>query len=253
MNLRGKIVFSCFLVVSLLYLGVGWYFSNIILDFNTKTLAQDKKNLNITDHRQFNLPDPVDISVQNGAITLKGWLFKRTSRCGVIISHGHTGTRYGGLKYAPLFEKRACSIIVFDARPDIAFVAADAPFHDLKTILIEQGEKQYGPVIKLFIPIVEILANLRSGANLEKISPSLFAARIKIPVFLNHSLQDTYTPPHHSRKIARNIKHGKHVLHLTNRGATRGKTLDKNPTGYQKQIDEFPNTYVPHFGVARTP
>ncbi|MCB1177571.1 MAG: prolyl oligopeptidase family serine peptidase [Leptospiraceae bacterium] len=96
-----------------------WYFSTEIIDFKKKTLEEDKKRLNIESVNDFGLPSPQEVNIPSDNITLSGWLFLNPNakkKCGVIITHGHSGTRYGALKYTPLFWKRGCDLLLYEHR-----------------------------------------------------------------------------------------------------------------------------------------
>jgi dipeptidyl aminopeptidase/acylaminoacyl peptidase len=102
----------------ILLLGVGYYFSTEIIAFRIRTLTEDKNNNKISDFSDFGLNKPEILRFQNGSVTLWSWYFKNPSKkkCGVLLLHGQTGTRYAALKYAPIFYKRGCSIFTYDAR-----------------------------------------------------------------------------------------------------------------------------------------
>ncbi|MBE7440229.1 MAG: alpha/beta hydrolase [Spirochaetales bacterium] len=109
------------LTIGLLLLFVGggasWYFSSVIIRFKTRTIIEDQVHRLVWSPAQFGLPAPEDYEVRRGDLTLRGWFFPgKPGRCGVILHHGHKGTRIGGLKYAPLFLKRGCHFLLPDAR-----------------------------------------------------------------------------------------------------------------------------------------
>lgn len=118
-------------VLALIYFSGAWFFSNIIIHFKQRTLDEDRTNLKYTSVADVGLPQPEAVRIGDefadavspaGRATeplpIAAWFFANPARaaCGVILHHGHSGTRWGGLKYAPLFWKRGCSILAVDAR-----------------------------------------------------------------------------------------------------------------------------------------
>lgn len=279
-----------------------WYFSGIVVLSYKRPLEEDRKNLKISSPADFFLPAPVDVKVPTDSGHIAGWLFKHPSgkKCAVILHHGHTGTRYGGLKYAPLFYTRGCAVLSVDGRyhgessgdyctygyydrydmvkvvdwlkaelalrsdqigmmgesmggvvslmtaaqTDLAFVAADSPYGDLRSILQEQAVLRYGkPILILFkglVPTVQWRANFK----LAEVSSVRAAAKIEEPVFLLHSRQDKYTNFHHSEDIFAAVGHDRKALHLTNWGASHGHSIDVNYAEYKKLMDDFLNRFT---------
>ncbi|MCB1317381.1 MAG: alpha/beta fold hydrolase [Leptospiraceae bacterium] len=114
-----------FLFVDLLVLalaGVTYFFSSLIVAFDVKTLEQDRENLNIESPANFGLPQPENVRIPVGDDNqeMAGWLFIHPNpalnerACVIISHHGHTGTRYGGLKYIPPFWTRGCHALAVD-------------------------------------------------------------------------------------------------------------------------------------------
>jgi uncharacterized protein len=106
------------LILLSVYLGGAYFFSGEVINFKQKSLAQDKKNLNITSIGDFGLPQPLEKNFQNGNVSLQSWYFRNPNpkSCGVVLLHGFTGTRWGALKYAPIFWKLGCHIFTYDHR-----------------------------------------------------------------------------------------------------------------------------------------
>ncbi|GBF50107.1 peptidase, S9A/B/C family, catalytic domain protein [Leptospira ryugenii] len=107
-----------FAVFAIILLGAGFYFSSEIISFRKRTLLEDQTNLKIKNVSDFGLPVPKEISFQSMGLVLKGWHFANPNSkgCGIITLHGITGTRWGGLKYAPYFWKKGCDVFAYDAR-----------------------------------------------------------------------------------------------------------------------------------------
>lgn len=113
-----KIILSTTSILVILYLGISYYFSNQIVAFKHNTLEEDRISLGYEGLSDFNLPTPVDGSFNNDDVTMKYWYFSHPSqkKCGVILVHGFGRTRWGAIKFAPLFWNQGCSIFSFDLR-----------------------------------------------------------------------------------------------------------------------------------------
>lgn len=111
-------------VLVLLYLGITWYFSSLILHTPDRDIAtvyqmnRDRWSLDL-DSLQRTLPPHEDISFNSpvDGITLNGWLFRPdTVRCGVVMAHGYSVNRANMLKYAPIFDSCGCALLLYDHR-----------------------------------------------------------------------------------------------------------------------------------------
>ena len=294
-------------VLAVIYLGGSWYFSNLVVKFDVKTLAQQEAETGAP--ADFGLPQPKEISFAGEGVTLAGWLFDHPGdpTCGMVLLHGITTNRYLMSKYAPLFWERGCDLLMFDARyhgestgdygtygyyekldsskaidwfsqqvglpperigllgesygaataletaalrPDVAFVAADSSYRDLKTIITEQGVKQFGPALGLMVPGALAISGLRADFAPSEVSPMADTANIQVPVFLSHSATDEFTLPHHSQDIYDHLPDSLcKRLHLTDWGSEHAKSIDDNLATYKTQFDEFLSACVPGFGA----
>jgi dipeptidyl aminopeptidase/acylaminoacyl peptidase len=137
--------------------------------------------------------------------------------------------------------------------PDLAFVAAEAPFQDLPTLLGEQAELRYGPLVRAILsPTVLLFASWRADFDPAAVSPLLAAREIEAPVFLIHSLQDEEIPPAHAEAIYANITHDRKVLYVTDWGAPHAQCMKTDPETFKVYMDDFLDRYVPGFGLAQT-
>ncbi|MBX7059607.1 MAG: alpha/beta fold hydrolase [Leptospirales bacterium] len=102
----------------LIYGALCFFFSGVIIAFDRRPLEVDRQRLKIQSPADFGLPAPADVAVPIAVGELQGWFFNNPAArpCAVVLQHGHGGTRYGALKYAPLFWKRGCAIVSMDAR-----------------------------------------------------------------------------------------------------------------------------------------
>lgn len=129
--IRKKLVLISLAVLAVLYTAGAWFFSDIIIHFNPRTLEDDRVRQDFESVADKGLPEPEMVEIgaeflsavnQSGTrtepVTIAGWFWSnpRAARCAVILHHGHRGTRWGAIKYAPLFWKRGCSILSVDAR-----------------------------------------------------------------------------------------------------------------------------------------
>ncbi len=98
------------------YAGGSWFFSSVAIASPTQTLADGQARAD--SFAELGLPEPEEISIDVGEVTLAGFLFENPmdGDCGAILLHGFTGTRYGALQYAPLFWERGCDLLAYDHR-----------------------------------------------------------------------------------------------------------------------------------------
>ncbi|MBC6995234.1 alpha/beta hydrolase [Neolewinella lacunae] len=110
--------------VVVLYLGITYYFSSLILHTPDRDLAtvyqmnEDRWNLDLDSLLQ-TLPPREEIEFRSpyDGITLRGWLFLPDSaRCGVVMAHGYSVNRANMLKYAPIFDSCRCAMLLYDHR-----------------------------------------------------------------------------------------------------------------------------------------
>ncbi|TGL88541.1 alpha/beta fold hydrolase [Leptospira congkakensis] len=293
-----KILSTFIIFLTFFLLGAGYYFSSSIVSFPITSLEEDKERLKILSFGDFGLPEPESIRFQNGSLRLRGWYFKnpKKKKCGVVLLHGHTRTRYGVLKYAPLFWKRGCSLFTYDARrhgesageygtygfyekqdleraieffseistvpeeeigifgasfgaatalqyaegrSDFAFVIADSPFMDMRSIVEKRAVDLYSPLVLFLSPIALSIAEVRADFLVDEVSPKKAAKSITLPVLLIHSKTDEFTPVSHSEEIFQNLKSNRKQLLITDWGAKHCKSIDTRYNEYEAVVNTF--------------
>ncbi len=169
------------------------------------------------------------------------WFSERT---GLETSQiGLMGVSYGA---ATVFQAAALE-------PDLAFVAAEAPFQDLPTLLREQAEQRYGALGRgVLIPTVLLFAGWRADFEPAAVSPLLAAREVQAPVFLIHSLQDESIPTSHVEAIYDNIPHDRKVLYVTDWGAPHAQCIKTDAGAFKVYMDDFLDHHVPGFGLVET-
>ncbi|MCO5183727.1 MAG: alpha/beta fold hydrolase [Anaerolineae bacterium] len=122
MRKRWWILLTVVVVVVVIYFAVGAYFANIVINTPTRSLDEALSESDwgseaalLTD---FGLPEPQDVSIDAGDVTLAGWYFENEADadCAVLFLHGYTGTRIHAVSYTPLFWERGCDLLAYDAR-----------------------------------------------------------------------------------------------------------------------------------------
>lgn len=112
------------LVLVLLYTGITYYFSSLILQMPRRDVAtvyqmnKDRWSLDL-DSLRATLPPLEDVELTSiyDSVNLKGWLFRPdTVRCGVVFAHGYSVNRANMLKYAPIFDSCGCALLLYDHR-----------------------------------------------------------------------------------------------------------------------------------------
>jgi len=108
------------LALLVIYGTAGWYFSSLIIASDTETLAEAAAEAAADGETpaDFGLPEPEDITIDAGQVTLAGWYFDNPADgdCGLMFLHGFHGTRYHALNWAPIFWERGCDILAYDHR-----------------------------------------------------------------------------------------------------------------------------------------
>lgn len=110
-------------VLALLYLGVTYYFSSLILDTPHRDIEtvyrmnRERWNLDL-DSLVNTLPDKREVSFETfDGLTLRGWFFApENADCGVIFAHGYSVNRANMLKYTPIFRDCNCAMLLYDHR-----------------------------------------------------------------------------------------------------------------------------------------
>lgn len=118
MNKKKIILASIIILLSSIYFGVSFYFASLVINPEYKSLEQDKTNQKINSFHDLNLPNPLEKNFQSGNLSLAAWYFSHPQRknCGVVLLHGFRGTRWGAIKYAPIFWKQGCDVFMYDHR-----------------------------------------------------------------------------------------------------------------------------------------
>ncbi|MCP9486131.1 MAG: alpha/beta fold hydrolase [Gaiellaceae bacterium MAG52_C11] len=95
----------------LLYAGVSWLFSE-------RLIAPTSRPLGAVDARAFGLPQPETTTIAGDGVTLASWYFEnpRRSGCAVVMLHGFGGGRAEVIAPTPIFWRRGCHLLLYDAR-----------------------------------------------------------------------------------------------------------------------------------------
>ncbi len=100
------------------YAAASWWFAGEVVAFPVMTAAEVLADDGVRGPSDAGLPPPDDLAIPSGDAMLSAWLFRNPdpAGCGVAFGHGHRSTRHGSLKFAPLFWRRGCHLLLFDAR-----------------------------------------------------------------------------------------------------------------------------------------
>jgi dipeptidyl aminopeptidase/acylaminoacyl peptidase len=104
------------LLLVVAYAAGSWYFSDILIDSPTQSLADAAAEGDTP--AGFGLPEPENITIDAGDVTLAGWFFDNPAdgECGLLFLHGFRGTRYHVFDWARLFWERGCDVLAYDHR-----------------------------------------------------------------------------------------------------------------------------------------
>ena len=106
-----RIVLAVAVLALLGYAGVSWLFSE-------KLVAQQFTSLGPVDFAEHSLPQPANEAIRGEGVTLSAWFFEnpRNAGCAVAMLHGFSGNKAEVLAPAPVFWRRGCDLLLYDAR-----------------------------------------------------------------------------------------------------------------------------------------
>ncbi|MEM9776065.1 MAG: alpha/beta fold hydrolase [Chloroflexota bacterium] len=114
-----KIVGSVLILLLLIYVGVGFFFSGVILFGGEHDLPKPVELAIADDAPQWDVDgwEKVDIEVTD-EISLAGNYFDNPAdgQCAVVLLHGHTSNRNELIDYAPIYWGYGCDVLAYDAR-----------------------------------------------------------------------------------------------------------------------------------------
>lgn len=93
------------------YGAVSWVFSE-------KLVAPHSTPLGPVDFSAFSLPEPQQATIRGEGVDLAAWYFDnpRGAGCAVVMLHGFGGSRAEVLAPSPIFWRRGCDLLLYDAR-----------------------------------------------------------------------------------------------------------------------------------------
>lgn len=161
------------------------------------------------------------------AIAVVGWVADRTGLRTDQI--GLLGASYGA----------ATAIQAAAEMSDLAFVIADSSFADLRTIVADNAERQFGFLAKPFVPAALAVAARRADFDPDQASPVAAAADVKAPLLLIHARDDDETDASHSRAIYAAADPTTTTLAVTDWGAGHVGSYFTEPDRYREIVNRF--------------
>lgn len=113
------IYFVLFVISVCIILFIGWFIAFSIFHPKTHDFDQtyqwevEKDHLNKAYISNFDIKK---ISIQSDGLTLKADYIDQASNKTILLMHGHTYTRYGSYKYAPMFLEKGYNLLMPDQR-----------------------------------------------------------------------------------------------------------------------------------------
>ncbi|GIX41650.1 MAG: exported protein [Leptospiraceae bacterium] len=138
-------------------------------------------------------------------------------------------------------ESMGAAIVIQSAgysKRKFKMILAESPYADLYTIVKERSMVIYPKPALIFLPGAFFIAELRTGANLDDVSPQKYAKDVITPIIIYHSKTDDYTPYHHSEDVYKALQLKEKELILTDWGSKHAYSIDDN---YQKYHEYFIN------------
>lgn len=164
------------------------------------------------------------------------WLLERSQLAPSQV--GLAGVSYGA----------ATALQMLPLTPDVAFVLADSPYQDLRTIVAHQALEQFGSWTSAFVPTAFFISELRAGFDVDEVSSSMAVAGATAPVLLVHSSTDGFTPSSHSEAIFANSNQVTTELHINQWGSSHAVDIVTDYETYDAIVDGFLAEQVPNFG-----
>lgn len=161
-----------------------------------------------------------------------------------------TGLEQENIGLAGISYGASTALQMMPLLPDVAFVLADSPYQDLKTITAHQGVSQFGSWTAMFLPGGFAIAELRAGFDVAAVSPKKAVVGSDTPVFLIHAVEDSFTPATHSEAIYADSNRETTWLEITDWGAKHGQSIMVEPEAYKLMVDEFLSVYASEFGMS---
>jgi uncharacterized protein len=105
------ILAAAVLVAVVAHGAVSWFFSE-------KLVAQQFTALGPVDFDEFALPEPKSATIRGEGVSLAAWYFEspRNAGCAVVMLHGFGGSKAEVLGATPIFWRRGCDLLLYDAR-----------------------------------------------------------------------------------------------------------------------------------------
>ncbi|MFK7937307.1 MAG: alpha/beta hydrolase family protein [Saprospiraceae bacterium] len=124
MRLLKNVFIGIIAVCFILFLGLNWYFSNLILTPNSsieRTESRIEEQWGSTLEKMLApLPSPTDFQIVGYEdVPITGKYFQQagdSAQCAVIFAHGWTSTWAGMLKYATIFNECGCDLVLYNHR-----------------------------------------------------------------------------------------------------------------------------------------
>ena len=165
------------------------------------------------------------------------WLLARTALDPAAV--GVAGVSYGA----------ATALQMLPLRQDVAFVLADSPYQDFRSIVTYQAEEQFGVWTNAFVPTTFLLSQVQASFDLDEISPRTAVAGATTPILLVHSASDKFTPASHSEAIYANSNQDTTELSINEWGAEHARDILVDYETYAALVDQFLAEHVPDFGL----
>ncbi len=162
---------------------------------------------------------------------------------------GRTGLARSDVALVGVSYGAATVLLMQRLVPDVALVLADSAYTRLIEILRYQSRLRFGLLGRLLLPGAVEIMEWRADMRIEDVSPTDWIVGHEAPIFLVHSLQDSFTPSSHAEAIYANSDHARTVLHLTDWGAPHGLSIFVDYPAYKQLFDDFLAQQAPDFGL----
>lgn len=133
----------------------------------------------------------------------------------------------------------AIAIQTLAVRDDLAFIIADSPFADMRSIVEEYGARMLGPLTPFISPGALRVAEFRADFDVADVSPEKIVGGKSTPVLLIHGIDDQQNSVEHSRRIHAAANSESVRLEITDWGPGHTMSITNDYKQYEELVLDF--------------
>jgi pimeloyl-ACP methyl ester carboxylesterase len=143
----------------------------------------------------------------------------------------------------------ATALQMLPTNQDLAFVLADSPFADLRSVAEYQAVEQFGDLVLYLVEPAAIIAGLRARFDVDDAAPVDAVVGNEVPVLVVHDRGDPYTPFANSAAIDAADPDDPLVLVPFEGDDQHHQMIRTQTERYGRVVSDFLAAYAPGFGT----